>query len=142
MYNYRPAVTPLELDFMVRLWAYEPGHSKLLLRGFSHPEAVERQRIVDVMFHSVSRMKLDSAYHKFSVRLGSASENGPGNNEVGPLAPDDKVYLINPESGSWFVVAERMDWAFLKISGHEESPLITEDASALRRLAVGDVYWL
>jgi hypothetical protein len=140
-FRYLAAPGPLELTFGVRLWAFEPGHSKLLLRGFSDPESEDGQTIVDVVFSNVTRMRLDAGYPGLMVRVAEESDAIP-QAEIGRTFTDDKVYAVNPGPRYGFVVAERVDWATLDIQGHEPSPLLAEDTARLTDVAVGDIYWL
>lgn len=123
------------------MWGYDAGHSKLLIRGFSDPESESGQDIVDVVFLNVTRMRVNSAYSKFSVRLRTESDGIP-DAEIGRLYPDDKVYVINPGANGGFVVAERLDWATLDLRGHETSPLLAEDTATLHARGKGDIYWM
>jgi hypothetical protein len=52
------------------------------------------------------------------------------------------VYLVNPGEGCSFVVAARLDWATLRIDGHEESPLLLEDKLALQEYVERDIYYM
>lgn len=140
-FRYLAAPGPLELPFGVRVWAFEPGHSKLLLRGFSDPESEDGQSIVDVVFSNVTRMRLDAGYPGLVVRHGTESDGIPAA-EIGRTLRDDKVYVVNPGPRCGFVVAERVDWATLDIQGHEPSPLLAEDSVRLSDVTLGDIYWL
>jgi hypothetical protein len=126
-FQYLPAPGPLELPFGVRLWAFEPGHSKLLLRGFSDPESETGQTVVDIVFSHVTRMQLDSSYARLTVERGEA---------IGA----DRVYTVGPGTG--FVVAERLEWAATTLLAHEPSPLVAEDTARLSEAVVGDIYWM
>ncbi|MFD8970796.1 hypothetical protein ACFV0C_38490 [Streptomyces sp. NPDC059568] len=118
---------PLALSGKFKPWGIEPGHSKILLRGFrGDEEGDEPLRIFDVLFQDVSRISLADQYSDLSVSVASAERVRLLEERVGRKWPGSRVFLLTEEGECNYVVAGFLFWAEVAVHARDRSPLLED----------------
>ncbi|MER7206484.1 hypothetical protein [Streptosporangium sp. NPDC000239] len=119
---------PLVLPGRFKPWAIEVGHGKVLLRGFDgDPEGEERPRVFDVLFQDVSRISLPALHSGLRLTVADPEVTRSEERRVGENWGKARMFLLDPDRNSDYVVAGFVFWAEVLVGGGSPSPLLAEE---------------
>ncbi|MEU4473409.1 hypothetical protein [Micromonospora sp. NPDC023888] len=118
---------PLRIDGVVKPWSMDVGHSRLHLRGLiGDQEGDDELRVLDLVFHDVSRICVPDVCRRFALRLASAEQKAAEEERLGTRWPYGTMFLLDRDRTTDYVVAGRVYWAEVGVSPADPSPLLRE----------------
>ncbi|WP_410818084.1 hypothetical protein [Micromonospora sp. 050-3] len=117
---------PLRIEGLVKPWSIAVGHSRLHLRGLVGDPEIDDLRVLDLVFHDVSRTCVSDVYRDFDLRRATPDQKAAEEARLGKAWPDLTMFLLRHDRDTDYVVAGRVYWAEVGISPAEPSPLLAE----------------
>lgn len=118
---------PLDCRGEMKLWAYNPSHSLLLLRsGDTNPWVTGETRSFDVVFSQVREFRLTGVWWP-ELRI-SRAEVVPEELADVRLSRIHSLFVLDDGEREGWIVASRAHWGRVRVSGFDQLPLLDKQS--------------